>query len=63
MGIAKQNTTPGKPIKVWGFGLWMTTQESGPIIQIVKRDEENIRARGGCRQERLSPTKQKDCEE
>ena len=43
MSIRKQNTAGGQAVEVRSRCLRMTTQATNPVIQIVDRNEENVR--------------------
>jgi hypothetical protein len=43
MGIGEKHPPLGKPIHVWGFDIGVSSHAPDPIIQIVYRDEKNVR--------------------
>ena len=45
MGLLKKHTPFGERVDIWSLGLWMATQTSDPVIQIIYCDEQNIRLR------------------
>jgi len=45
MGLFKKHTPFGERIDIRSLGLWMATQTSDPVIQIIYCDEQNIRLR------------------
>ena len=42
MGLFKKHTPFGESIYVWCLGLWMATQTSDPVIEVVYGDQEDI---------------------
>ena len=47
MGLFKKDAALGKRIDIRGLGLWMATQTSDPVIEVIYCDEQNIRLRRG----------------
>ena len=45
MGLFKKDAALGKRIDIRGLGLWMATQTSDPVIEVIYCDEQNIRLR------------------
>ena len=42
MGLFKKDAALGKRIDIRGLGLWMATQTSDPVIEVIYCDEEHI---------------------
>jgi len=45
MGLFKKDAALGKRIDIRGLGLWMATQTSDPVIQVIYCDEQYVRLR------------------
>ena len=45
MGLFKKDAALGKRIYIRGLGLWMATQTSDPVIQVIYCDEQYVRLR------------------
>ena len=64
MGVRERDAPPSQEIHVRSANLWMPTQKTDPIIQIVHRDEENVGRsfNTGCRHlaGHESPRKEQD---
>ena len=45
MGLFKNDAALGKRIYIRGLGLWMATQTSDPVIQVIYCDEQYVRLR------------------
>ena len=43
MSVGKGGPHGGKTIDVRGFSLWVATQVTHPVVQIINRNKENIR--------------------
>ena len=43
MGLLKKNATFGKGIYVRCLSLWVSTEATDPVVQVVDRQEEDIR--------------------
>jgi len=46
MGLFKKDAALGKRIDIRCLGLWMATQASYPVIEVIHRNEEHIGAFG-----------------
>ena len=57
MGLLKKHTPFGERIDIRSLGLWMATQTSDPVIQIIYCDEQYVRLRRG-----LSLLRPEECE-
>ncbi len=42
MGLFKKDAALGKRIYIRGLGLWMATQTSDPVIEVVYGDEQHV---------------------
>ena len=50
MGVGERNSTRSQAINVGCFALRMSAQHPDPVVEVVDRDEENVRTPlGGCR--------------
>ena len=47
MGLLKKHTPFSERVDIWGPGLWMATQTSDPVIQVIYCDEQYVRLRRG----------------
>ncbi len=47
MGLFKKDAALGQFIDIRCLGLWMATQASDPVIEVIHRNEEYIGAFGG----------------
>jgi|TARA_B100001750_G_C14985405_1_gene339826 hypothetical protein len=45
MGLLKKHTPFSERVDIWGLGLWMATQTSDPVIQVIYCDEQYVRLR------------------
>ena len=45
MGLLKKHTPFGERVDIRCLGLWMATQASYPVIEVVYGDEQNVRLR------------------
>ena len=45
MGLLKKHTPFSERVDIRGLGLWMATQTSDPVIQVVYCDEQYVRLR------------------
>ena len=45
MGLFKKDATLGQRIDIRGLGLWMATQTSDPVIEVIYCDEQYVRLR------------------
>ena len=45
MGLFKEHATFCKGIYVWCLSLWMATQTSDPVIQVIYCDKQYVRLR------------------
>ena len=42
MGLLKKHTPFSERVDIWGLGLWMATQTSDPVIEVVYGDEQHV---------------------
>ena len=42
MGLLKQHTPFSERVDICGLGLWMATQTSDPVVEVVYGDEEHV---------------------
>ena len=42
MGLLKEHAPRCKPIDVRCFGLWMSTETTDPVVQIIYGKEQNV---------------------
>jgi len=42
VGIREQNTLSRKCVEIWGYGLWMPTHCTDPIVQVIDNNEDDI---------------------
>jgi hypothetical protein len=42
MGIIKKHTTGSQPVDVRSLSLWVTTEATDPIIEIIDGDQQKI---------------------
>ena len=43
MSVRKQHPACSKTVKIWRLGLRVTAEAANPIIQVVYRDEQDVR--------------------